>query len=317
MSETSETSSRALIDLFPTWEQVTNLIDTLAWPLVALIIIVMLRDPIKALLPNVEKFKYKDVEIKFREGLNQVRKEAQEAQIEVQAEVGEDSEFYKLVEASPSSAIFKSWKDLEATARKKVELLAPNETSYKNPLQRPIDYLEYMGALKPSTVRAIRELRELRNQVAHFSNIRISKADAFEYDALSKAMCGQVEAVTELPMMKLTALTLLVMKLNHLIDSNKYGGITIEDAHQAIKQKNIIPYLTDTTKGDSDFSVYGTEGPYANSVDNYHEQMLRIYEGYAGNERRKWGVENSGLCLLLAWTTQIIQQGAGWYPDEY
>jgi len=41
-----------------------------------------------------------------------------------------------------------------------------------------------------------------------------------------------------------------------------------------------------------------------------------MYEGYAGNERRKWGIENLGLCLLLAWTNKIIQQGSGWYPNE-
>jgi hypothetical protein len=44
--------------------------------------------------------------------------------------------------------------------------------------------------------------------------------------------------------------------------------------------------------------------------------MYQMYGGYAGNERRKWGIENLGLCLLLAWTNEIIQQGSGWYPSE-
>lgn len=37
---------------------------------------------------------------------------------------------------------------------------------------------------------------------------------------------------------------------------------------------------------------------------------------HSGNEMRKWGIENSGLCLLLAWTNEMIQQGSGWYPSE-
>jgi len=51
-----------------------------------------------------------------------------------------------------------------------------------------------------------------------------------------------------------------------------------------------------------------------NFVRYYHEQMHQMYDGYAGNERRKWGIENYGLCILLAWTNEIIQHGAGWYP---
>ena len=37
--------------------------------------------------------------------------------------------------------------------------------------------------------------------------------------------------------------------------------------------------------------------------------MNNIYGGYAGVERRKWGVENLGLCLVLAWTAEMITQG--------
>ncbi|NTV46572.1 MAG: hypothetical protein HGB11_08670 [Chlorobiales bacterium] len=116
--------------------------------------------------------------------------------------------------------------------------------------------------------------------------------------------------------MKLTALTLLIVELIHLIDSGKYNSITIENVHTAIEQKRIIPFLKETTQGDADFSLYGSDGPYLGFVVYYHEQMYQIYGGYAGNERRKWGVENLGLCLLLAWTNEIIQQGAGWYPNN-
>jgi hypothetical protein len=44
--------------------------------------------------------------------------------------------------------------------------------------------------------------------------------------------------------------------------------------------------------------------------------LQSIYGGYAGQERRKWGIENKGLCLLVAWTMEIIQQGSGWQSNE-
>ncbi|QDE27997.1 hypothetical protein FIV45_12300 [Paremcibacter congregatus] len=49
-----------------------------------------------------------------------------------------------------------------------------------------------------------------------------------------------------------------------------------------------------------------------NALTHYLERM----ELYAGQHRRKWGVENNGLCLLLVWTNEIIQRGTGWYPSD-
>ena len=36
-----------------------------------------------------------------------------------------------------------------------------------------------------------------------------------------------------------------------------------------------------------------------------------ILAAQRGNERRKWGIENSGLCLLVAWANEIMQREAG------
>ncbi len=303
-------------EIIPNMENLIKLLDVVVWPSVSLFVIFVLRKPLKALLPFVENIKYKDFEVKFRKELDQVKEEAQEAGIEIQTEIGEKTEIYKLIEVSPISAILESWKELEVSARKKVEELAPRDTQFRNLLQRPSAYLEYTGALIPSTARTVRDLQSLRNQAAHSTELKLTKEDAIEYVSLSKGILKQIEAIKELPKIKLTALTFIIFELNQLIDSGKYNYITIEDVHKAIEQQRIIPYLKETTKGDSDFSLYGGDGPYSGFVEYYHEQMYQIYGGYAGDERRKWGVENLGLCLLLAWTNEIIQQGAGWYPNN-
>lgn len=304
-----------LKEIIPSMENLIRLLDVIIWPAVVLFVVFMLRKPIKALLPFVENIKYKDFEVKFRKDLDQAKEEAQEAGIELQTKIDEKTEIYKLIEVSPASAILESWKELEVSARKKVKELAPRDTKFRNLLHRPIAYLEYTGALIPSTARTVRDLQSLRNQAAHSTELKLTKEDAIEYISLSKGILKQIEAIKELPKIKLTALTLIILELNHLIDSGKYNHITIDDVHKAIEQKKIIPYLKETTKGDSDFSFYGGNGPYSGFVEYYHEQMYQIYGGYAGNERRKWGVENLGLCLLLAWTNEIVQQGSGWYPN--
>ena len=108
-----------LKDILPAMENLIKLLDVIVWPSVVLIVTIMLRKPIKAFLPFVENIKYKDFEVKFRKDLNQVKEEAKEAGIEIQTEVGEKTEIFKLIEVSPTSAILESWKELELTARKK------------------------------------------------------------------------------------------------------------------------------------------------------------------------------------------------------
>ena len=57
--------------------------------------------------------------------------------------------------------------------------------------------------------------------------------------------------------------------------------------------------------------VEDEDGPYANFPSFYDDQMESLANATAGS---KFGVENSGRCLLIAWTNELIQQGAGWYP---
>ncbi|HEX7763792.1 MAG TPA: hypothetical protein VF433_09295 [Cellvibrio sp.] len=109
--------------------------------------------------------------------------------------------------------------------------------------------------------------------------------------------------------MKVSALTLLILHINSLIDSGKYSDISIEDIHQAIEQKRVLRFIKERAGSDIDLSIHLDGSPYGDFEAYFESQLESIYGGYAGQERRKWGVEKSGLCLVLAWTNEIIQQG--------
>lgn len=296
-------------------EYFVRLVEALAWPFTMLLLLWLGRKRIDHLLTLVQKIKFKDFEIEFSKQLEQVKESAQEDPKLIKGDV--EPETYALLDVSPSAAILESWRQLEIAAHAKVKaLLSPGET-FREPLRRPVDYLEHKGALIPSTARAIRGLRQLRNSVAHTSKADvISKGDAAEYVELAATMRKQIEAITELPAVKLTALTLMVLELNHLIDSRKHDDISIDEVYSWIDAKQIIPALKERVGSDADLSMFGSEGPYGNFSAFYDEQMSRMADAYGGDHRRKWGVENSGLCFLLAWTNELIQQGAGWHPRE-
>lgn len=102
--------------------------------------------------------------------------------------------------------------------------------------------------------------------------------------------------------MKVSSLTLLILQINAAIDSGKYQAISISDVHKAIESGSLLNFLKASIGKDLLSSAY--EG----FEEFYEAAIARIYHGYAGNERRKWGVQNQGLCLVLAWTNEIIQQ---------
>lgn len=99
--------------------------------------------------------------------------------------------------------------------------------------------------------------------------------------------------------------TLLILRINSLIDSGKYNDISFDDIHQAIDKKSLLRFLV-TRCGDDARLEPHLESP--GFEKKYEERMNNIYNACAGDEKRKWSIRNSGLCLALAWTNEIIQQ---------
>ena len=252
-------------------------------------------------------FKYKD--INFKISLRRARSDMEESGIKVPEK---EENTPKPAEIS----ITKSWKEIELAAKERVNALILTNKSFSNFEDDPIGCLEFTGALVPSTSRAIRELRHLYNQAIDSVKFNVSRESVIEYATLAKTIARQISSITSLPKQKLTVLTFLVLEYNQLLDSRKFNDITIDEVHNAIKNKNIIPWLAETTTGYSDFSPYTDTGPYSVYLEFYYEQMIKICDAYAGAEYRKWGVKNLGLCVLIAWTNEIIQQGSGWHPNE-
>lgn len=295
---------------------IINFVDVIIWPSTILLILWLFRNQLKQLIPLIQRIKYKDVEIEFTKRLEQVFEDFGELSKTKLIQNSSSSNILKLIEISPSSAVMESWKNLELTARKKVKQLLPNGETYQKPLIRPLDYLDYKGAIHSSKASALRELKALRNDVAHTEGIRITKEDALQYAELTLSIQNDIESIDHIPEYRLTALTILVLELNHLIDSKKYDNITIENVYTWIEEKTIFKSLIKQTGNDTDFSLYQNDGPYSNFVKHYEEQMYNLHNAYSGDHNRKWGVQNLGLCLLLAWTNELIQQGTDWKPTQ-
>ena len=138
--------------------------------------------------------------------------------------------------------------------------------------------------------------------------------------------------------MRLGFLQCFIYQINAAIDTGKYQDISIAEVKEHIKEGDLLPYLERTLGDDVDLSLFipvkdlgapdqidgkkdkifwiksqvQWSGRATKRVEELIESLQRILDVGAGDEKRKWGIENSGLCLLVAWITEII----GWREWE-
>ena len=103
------------------------------------------------------------------------------------------------------------------------------------------------------------------------------------------------------------AFTFLVQELTMLLDSGQHDGISVADALQHIRQQDVLTWLPSLAPGRIDLSLFGSKGPYVSDGVAWTEGLLALLDGKGGDIRRKWGIENRGLCLLLAWTFELLR----------
>lgn len=165
---------------------ISDITRSLAWPIVVVVIVWLLRHSISKLVLTLQKLKYQNLELDFAKQLESAEAKADAAHLppvrpNVNDQSGDrqDSYLKNLAKACPRAAIGESWRILENeinnTLEQKGIFLSSNRSM--SPLrlakEKKIYPLEYSGLLN--------DLRAIRNQAVHGTNIDIDLASALEY----------------------------------------------------------------------------------------------------------------------------------------
>lgn len=102
----------------------------------------------------------------------------------------------------------------------------------------------------------------------------------------------------------MTAVTQFIQELSDLVDKGLVHSI--EEVNSHIENKDVIDWLESEypfgTENGLDLSLFARE-----DRDFIHNELESIWGGYAGQERRKWGITQNGMCLLISWSTEIVR----------
>jgi len=101
----------------------------------------------------------------------------------------------------------------------------------------------------------------------------------------------------------ITTVTQFIQEMSVALDKGK--SVSLDEVKSHIDDGTLILWLRTVFPREEtgiDFSIFEKD-----DIDYLQGCFQRIRDAYSGDERRKWGIENNGLCLLMSWATEFAR----------
>lgn len=168
-------------------------IDSLAWPIVTIVIFLLFKNPIISLIRTVSRLKYKDLSVEFEAAIEKAAQSVADEGARVDERVGLNDQYsrvladaVRIAESQPVAAVLYVWNLLER------KIIDAYDGSYdcgasmvrKASLSKMVRNLVERGIVTRKFEKAIHELRALRNQIVHDNAVLIEFDSAIKYSEL-------------------------------------------------------------------------------------------------------------------------------------
>lgn len=163
-------------------EYFVSIIDSLAWPVTLIIIILILKNPLIDLVPYINKLKYKDLEIEFEKSLNELSQKTKSKNQNLEhMSHKEKININKIKHGSPRINIMESWLSLENTILSTLYHYSLIDTKEPIAIQKSIKILKEKEILSTDDVEIINQLKQLRNKAVHEVYFNISENEVKQF----------------------------------------------------------------------------------------------------------------------------------------
>lgn len=170
---------------------ITKLLEHGAWPLAACAAILFMRAEIRALLPNMTKFKAGPVEADFEHAVSEMSTKAASLSTPSVAPALRDPDddiVIQLAKFHPRSAILESWREVEIAANQALSKCLPNGPAAPMRATQVVNHVLDAKFLSAEAANTLQSLRTLRNQVIHEHGFEPSLAAAQRYVQSAKQL---------------------------------------------------------------------------------------------------------------------------------
>jgi hypothetical protein len=106
----------------------------------------------------------------------------------------------------------------------------------------------------------------------------------------------------------------LLHQLIAALDTGKYDDISVAEVEARLRTGDLFPYLIQVLDADVDLSLFNpgkselselARAKVEARVAALNERLLGLVDAFAGREQ--WGIERSGLCLLLTYGVFMLK----------
>lgn len=111
----------------------------------------------------------------------------------------------------------------------------------------------------------------------------------------------------------ITTVTYLLFAINAALDKDHWKKITFDDVYQHLDSGDLIPFLDAQLNG-IDLSLFGPDEPQGKLL---LAALRHVAPWFKERERRKTGIKQSGVCLVIAWIGEVIQCGQWKIDPEF
>jgi hypothetical protein len=169
---------------------IASLTSSLAWPVVALIIIIVFQHQIRTLFARFKKVGAGGLQLELADQVDKARDQAEIVQSEQSASAISSAQLdpatIELARASPAMAVLQSFKEVEALLLA-IRSQLPDNKPHRN-LNEVLGYLKGHGLISESVVSLFQRLRKATKSVAHAAQEGLTPGETFELIAQNRLL---------------------------------------------------------------------------------------------------------------------------------
>jgi hypothetical protein len=183
---------------------ISAIINSLVWPVVVLVVLLVLKKPLSQLLLSLNKLRYNNLEIDFGKELAKLEKtlekqtNTKETNIKSDYKNEKEIEIKAVAEINPSAAILMAWSMVEQEIVTTINRMAssPDFPAYNSVLKN-INLLLDNNFIDEHIYSSINEFRVLRNKVSHAqsSTEQITYLEAIKYYEIAIKIIDQLKQI--------------------------------------------------------------------------------------------------------------------------
>ena len=181
---------------------VAKIIGSFAWPFVIIIFVILFRRTIRKLLLNIRGIKYKDFEMRFERKLDEIESRVKEVFIpleetevpmdELETTISDSVEQLALI--SPRASVTEAWRQIEKAIIESIQYTRKPIPHRSKDLMKS---LAKANLLPKEAISLLDEMRILRNEAVHASELDLEPRQAIEYGRLAEQIIKELKSNIE------------------------------------------------------------------------------------------------------------------------